>query len=82
MEVDSPVYIFLWRDGIGDKFAVNGVNGVQRQLDNEAVDRLVFINGQDALQDLQDNRTEEVSAAASLLVDTTITFITNLILRH
>lgn len=56
--MDRPVHVFVWRDGVGDAFTVDLVNGVQRELDDQPVDVLVLVNGPDVLQDLQDGRSE------------------------
>lgn len=53
-ETHSPVHVLLWRDGVGDELAVDGVGGVQRQLDNQAVDGRVLIDRHDAAQDLRE----------------------------
>lgn len=39
-----PIYILLWGHSIGDLLCVYFVDGVQRQLHDEAVDRRVFIH--------------------------------------
>lgn len=63
---DSPIHVFLWRDGVGDEVGVDVVNGVQRQLDDQTVDGRVLVGTHDALQDLQHHRKQEtVRAAAS-----------------
>lgn len=55
-KMNLPVHIFVWGNSVGDGFTVNLVNRVQRQLNDQPVDSLVFINGHYVLQDLQDER--------------------------
>lgn len=58
-KMNLPVHIFVWGDGVGDGFTVNLVNRVQRQLNDQPMDSLVFVNGHYVLQDLQDERKQE-----------------------
>lgn len=44
MSSSLPIYIFLWGHSIGDFLGVYLVDGVQRQLDDEAVNRRVLIH--------------------------------------
>lgn len=62
---NRPVHVLVRGNGVGDELVVHLVDGVQRQLDDEAVDRRVLVGRHDALQDLQDDRRQEVVRTAS-----------------
>lgn len=51
---DLPIHIFLWSHGVGYLLCVNGVDWVQGQLNDEAMNCRILIDRHYATQHLQD----------------------------
>ena len=52
---NPPIYVLVGGDGVGDAAAVDGPEGVQRQLDDQAVDPHIIVDSLDVVEDLRED---------------------------